>query len=232
MTDAELLDEQMRYYRARAGEYDDWFYRRGRYDRGAENNAEWLRGVATVEAALAALAALSPLGDVVELAAGTGLWTRWLATLGASVTAVDASEEVLAINGARVANGKVRRVQADLFSWEAERQFDTVFFGFWLSHVPPERLDGFWDMVDRLLVDGGRFFFVDSLYNETSTATDHRLEGDAATSVRRRLDDGREFRIVKVFHDPVELQARLADRGWQADVRTAGHYFLYGSGQR
>lgn len=228
MSEPELLAEQMSYYRARAGEYDDWFYRRGRYDRGPEANAGWLKELATVEAAIADLA---PLGDVVELAAGTGLWTRWLATLGDSVTAVDASEEVLAINAARVANDKVERVVADLFSWEPPRRFDTVFFGFWLSHIPPERLDWFWHFVAELLIDGGRFFFVDSRYNEHSTARDHQLEGETATSVTRRLDDGREFRIVKVFHDPHDLQRRLAERGWHADVRASGNYFIYGSGR-
>jgi len=43
MTDqlAGLLAEQARYYRERAGEYDDWWFRRGRYDRGADANARW-----------------------------------------------------------------------------------------------------------------------------------------------------------------------------------------------
>ena len=33
-----LLCEQIAYYRARAGEYDEWFLRQGRYDRGSELN--------------------------------------------------------------------------------------------------------------------------------------------------------------------------------------------------
>lgn len=42
MTDqlAGLLTEQARYYRQRAGEYDDWWVRGGRYDRGADANAQ------------------------------------------------------------------------------------------------------------------------------------------------------------------------------------------------
>lgn len=32
----QLLAEQARYYRERAGEYDDWWFRRGRYDQGAD----------------------------------------------------------------------------------------------------------------------------------------------------------------------------------------------------
>ena len=33
--DERLLQEQVDYYRARAGEYDEWFFRTGRYDLGA-----------------------------------------------------------------------------------------------------------------------------------------------------------------------------------------------------
>ena len=49
--DGELLDEQRAFYRARASEYDEWWQRRGRYDRGEDDAAEWARQVAEVEAA-------------------------------------------------------------------------------------------------------------------------------------------------------------------------------------
>ncbi len=29
-----FVKEQIAYYQARAGEYDEWFFRQGRYDRG------------------------------------------------------------------------------------------------------------------------------------------------------------------------------------------------------
>ena len=47
-TPENLLHSQIEYYRARAGEYDDWFYRRGRYDRGPEHTAAWFRDVKEV----------------------------------------------------------------------------------------------------------------------------------------------------------------------------------------
>jgi hypothetical protein len=56
----------------------------------------------------------------------------------------------------------------------------------------------------------------------------HRLEGPEATTVKRRLNDGREFRIVKVFYRPDELAARLADLGWQVEVQATPSYFLHG----
>lgn|GEM_PF-3158664 len=37
----QILEEQKRYYQARAAEYDQWFYRQGRYDYGAEYTKQW-----------------------------------------------------------------------------------------------------------------------------------------------------------------------------------------------
>jgi len=48
----------------------------------------------------------------------------------------------------------------------------------------------------------------------------------------RALDDGRRFRIVKIFHDPLELQHKLETLGWSGYVRTSGDYFIYGCVER
>lgn len=229
-THDDVVREQIAYYRARAGEYDEWFLRQGRYDHGAEANARWFAEVAQVRAALDAF---HLAGDILELAAGTGLWTQHLIQTAARVMAVDASPEVLALNRERLGDataGRVTYMQADLFAWQPDRRYDMVFFGFWLSHVPPERFAGFWDSVRAALKPDGRVFFVDSLYIETSTAADHRLEGQDATSVTRRLNDGQEYRIVKVFYRPDDLHQRLAELGWDMTVCATDNYFLYGYG--
>lgn len=50
--DDAIIRQQVEYYRARAAEYDEWFLRQGRYDRGPEQRADWEREVAHVRAAL------------------------------------------------------------------------------------------------------------------------------------------------------------------------------------
>jgi SAM-dependent methyltransferase len=198
-----LIKEQIAYYQARAGEYDEWFLRQGRYNHGPALNARWF---AEVEQVVRALEVFAPAGDVLELASGTGLWTQRLATTARTVTVVDSSPEVHAINQERLGNAPVRFVVADLFRWQPDRQYDTIFFSFWLSHVPPERLESFWSLVWAALAPGGRVFFVDALYDETSTAKDHQLEGPDAHAVTRRLNDGQEYRIV----NPMQLLHRPA----------------------
>jgi SAM-dependent methyltransferase len=151
------------------------------------------------------------------------------------MTAVDASPEVLAINRARLQEARrevpIRYVRADLFDWRPDDAYDVVFFGFWLSHVPPGRFAAFWKLVLAALRPGGRAFFVDSLGPE-APAEKRRLgwtPGDH--TMLRRLNDGREFRIVKIFYDPSGLEARLADMGWRFSVRRTENHLLYGFGE-
>ena len=224
----QLLQEQIVYYQARAGEYDEWFLRQGRYDRGPELNARWF---AEVQQVRAALDRFRPAGRVLELACGTGLWTQVLAGYPTSLTAIDASAEVLALNQARLPLGRVRYQQADLFHWQPDTTYDMIFFSFWLSHVPPTHFDAFWQMVRSALAPGGRVFFVDSRYEPTSTATDHTLRAREEFVTTRRLNSGDEFQIVKIFYEPKVLADRLAGLGWQFEIAETDHYFVYGQGK-
>ncbi|RPE42785.1 demethylmenaquinone methyltransferase/2-methoxy-6-polyprenyl-1,4-benzoquinol methylase [Streptomyces sp. Ag109_O5-1] len=198
-----LLAEQIAYYRAGAAEYDRPY---ARY--------EELRRLLTL------VDGLPVGGDVLELACGTGQWTALLAERAHSVTAVDMSDEVLAIARTRTPFSHVRFVQADVFEWRPSRSYDTVFFAFWLSHVPPARLPGFWDGIATMLAPGGRAVFVDD--GPPMAAYEEGVEEGPVPTVLRRLDDGSSYRIVKVFHAADTLTADLTARGWTADVRLLG----------
>jgi SAM-dependent methyltransferase len=224
--DEPLLQEQIRYYRARAPEYDDWFHRRGDYDRGAEYNGLW---VAEVEEVRRALAVAGGSGRILELACGTGLWTERLAPLATHLTAVDVSPEVIALNRERVGAAHVRYRQADLFTWEPDERYDFVFFGFWLSHVPPSRVIPFWQRVARAVAPGGRVFFVDSRYHPAAAVRDGPPTRRDQVRDRRRLKDGREFDIVKLCYRPDEVATQLTTLGWRASVQGTANFFLYGT---
>ena len=232
MTESHVLADQIAYYRARAGEYDEWWFRTGRYDRGADFNAQWHAETAAVEAALVSWLAARRPAEVLELASGTGLFTRLIAPRVARLTAIDASTEVIEINRARVGADNVDYVQADLFAWRPVRRYDAIFFSFWLSHVPDQRFAAFWDLVAAALAPGGAVYLIDSAFDPTSTAKDHVLPGRETGIVTRKLNDGREFRIVKVFYQPATLAAKLKPLGWQADLAQTPRYFIYGEVMR
>jgi demethylmenaquinone methyltransferase/2-methoxy-6-polyprenyl-1,4-benzoquinol methylase len=140
---------------------------------------------------------------------------------------------VLDINRSRLREAHpetpVRYVRADLFDWRPEDRYDVVFFGFWLSHVSPGRFAAFWQLVRSALEPGGRAFFVDSLRAQTPAGESR--EQTSEHTMLRQLNDGREFRIVKIFYDPVDLEARLAALGWRFPVQTTDNHLPYGFGE-
>jgi len=219
------LERQLDYYRARASEYDEWFFRLGRYDRGPAVNQKWHDDVAIVRKALDRF---RPNGDLLELACGTGLWTGRLARHADSVLALDGAAEMLAINRDRIDHPNVTFLQANIFQWTPERQFDVVFFGFWLSHVPKDKFQSFWNLVRSALKPKGRVFFVDSLPNPEARAKNRPLAKSVADLQTRYLNDGRSFEIVKRFFDPDQLSESLASLHWQANIQTTDNFFLYG----
>ena len=205
-----LLDEQAAYYRAIAAEYLDHLDLPG----GDEVRE--------------ALDAFRPAGNVLELACGPGVWTGQLLRHASHVTAVDASAEMLAIAAARTGGEQVRFVQADLFAWRPDRRYDVVFIGFWLSHVPLERFESFWSLVADGLEEDGRVFLADDAYR----TPDELVAGPSSSTIRRRLDDGRSYRLVKVPHQPAELEERLRRIGWDIKVTTAAGPVYWGAGSR
>jgi SAM-dependent methyltransferase len=228
MDEDDLIKRQIEYYEARSREYDEWFFRIGRYYKGEENKRQWYT---EAEAVREVLGSSHPSGRILELACGTGIWTDYLAPLADELVAVDVSPTSMELNRRRVKSDKVRYIQADLFSWRPTERFDYVFFGFWQSHIPSNRLESFWGLVAEALAIGGRVFFVDSLPDQDATARDH-ASIDRGGRARRKLNDGSEYEIIKVYYRPEELERRLHNWGWRGFVRATEHFFLYGCVER
>lgn len=165
---------------------------------------------------------------MLELACGPGTWTPSLLATAATVTAVDAAPEMLEQARRRVGDRRVRFVEADLLSWRPDRRHDTVFFGFWLSHVPPARFDAFWRLVQDCLTPAGRVFYVD----DSLRTPDETRDSPASSTIVRRTADGSEHRLVKVPYDSAELQERLTALGWSIEVHDVADHLFWGSGRR
>jgi Methyltransferase domain len=184
-----------------------------------------LTEIAPDELALAALGTLTGLVEsycpassrCLELAAGWGRFTRALLGVCERLTAVDASGEMLAINREFNGDERLEYVEENLFEYVPKARYDLVFAGFWLSHIPETRFEPFWDMVADALAPNGCVVMVDDGIRDSdgvSTFANDPTGSDA----HRKLWDGREFTIVKNAYNPSELERRLGDLGWSAEV--------------
>ena len=191
----DLLEEQIDYYRARAPEYDDWWLRTGRYAPDDDFGRRWEAGKDDLDDALRAFA---PTGDVLELAAGTGNLTASLAAIEGveHITAVDSSEEALAIARTKVPDATASRLRPGRRVHAGGRRASSTSSRS-ASGSPTCRRSassGFWHLVGEALRPGGRVFFIDNAVPvEQAAAANgrhgrHSLEPDVARSGSERPD--------------------------------------------
>jgi len=220
--------EMVRYYAARANEYDDWYLRRGRYSRGALHDEAWR---SDLEAAAAWLGSRPLHGRIAELAAGTGWWSPILASQG-HLTLYEAAPEPLAKAAARLADVGLAADFEVRDAWaEPDRSVDSLFTGFWISHIDRARIDEFFGLAMRWLNPGGLFAFIDSRQDPASGARDHLPPKDDVQV--RRLNGGASFRVRKVFYEPADLESALRRAGFtEVDVVTTARFFVLGSARR
>ena len=225
--------DMIAYYQARAPEYDDWYLRRGRYEHGPIHDAAWN---AELDAAGGWLDNLPIAGRIVELAAGTGWWSPLLASKG-ELWMYDAAEAPLTRARERLVAHRLRAHLHVRDAWaEPDRAIadgttvdgspaDALFAGFWLSHIERARTAAFLGLAGRWLAPGGRIALIDSLPDPRSGAVDHEPPADDRSV--RRLDDGREFSIVKVFRSVDEIAAAMKAAGFRdVEVTTSGRFFV------
>jgi demethylmenaquinone methyltransferase/2-methoxy-6-polyprenyl-1,4-benzoquinol methylase len=191
------------YYAARACEYDQIYLKPERQSdlRAIE---QWLPAVFAG-------------ARVLEVACGTGYWTRFIAAAAAGVLAVDAAPETLDIARQRVPAGKVRLLVGDAYALAAsEPKCDAGFAGFWFSHVPKSRVREFLAGFNAALAPGARVVLLDNLFVAGSSSPISERDGEGNTYQARRLGDGTAHRVLKNF--PSEGELRVLAEGLATDI--------------
>lgn len=217
--DHDILHEQLAYYRAEAQEYDE-----------VTGGNKELRGAFALARDL--LLQSGPFEEVLELACGTGVWTRFLIQIGKHVTALDAAPEMIALSQQKLGNAPVSYHEVDLFQWEPEQAYDLVFFANWLSHVPPKDLDAFLHKVSRAVGQDGHMVIIDQ---STPMPEDQQIMKDGEGGkiyARRTLLDGRAFTIIKAFYDEMALQKKLTALGFEVAISRLSKSFFYLSAKK
>jgi SAM-dependent methyltransferase len=193
-------DEVTRYYAARADVYDETA---GYF----EEEAEVLR-----EPIKARYRELFKGRDVLEVACGSGYWTRVLGETAASVFAFDINMEILqkAVERCAGLTNVTFRI-ADAYTFlGVPTGFDAAVAIFWYSHIPKANIRQFLNALCGVLAPGALVMFCDQLpYEPSVRVTDEH--GDVLEE--RKLPDGRTFSVIKNFPTEAELRAAIAPFG-------------------
>ncbi len=220
-----ILEETKEYYRQRAPQFADW--NRGEYDGGSEPDASYLEEAKIL---LDALQTQNLKGSVLEIASGTGIWTKVLAKTATSLIALDSSPEMLDRCRSRLgANPRVRYVVADFYNWIPDQEYDAASFSFWISHVPASKLDQFVSKLSSCLKPRGTIFFVDQQTQEMKHEALVQSGGEVAW---RTLDNGKRFKVFKHFYTPEEIRESFLAQGITTKITFTRTHFFYVQGEK
>jgi demethylmenaquinone methyltransferase/2-methoxy-6-polyprenyl-1,4-benzoquinol methylase len=202
------------YYAARAAEYERI------YDK-PERQADLRR----LEGWLPALVAGR---RVLEVACGTGYWTRFLATTAAHVLATDLNTETLAVARAKgLPAERVEFRQADAYALSADLgTFDAAVACFWWSHVPAASRPRFFAALHHRLEPGARVVLLDNLYVPGSSTPISRTGAAGDTYQLRTLASGETFEVVKNFPTEELLRAEAAGFATRVEFHRLDYYWL------
>jgi ubiquinone/menaquinone biosynthesis C-methylase UbiE len=168
--------------------------------------------------------------DVLEVACGTGWWTRILSESARSIMATDLGDEVMVIAREKKYGCPVtfRREDAYNLSFEDDSFNGGLAFS-WFSHIPHDLIDIFIDKFHRVLARGSRVFIADNTYIQGIGGEPVVREGDTNTYKIRALKDGGVFTIVKNYfsvEDLVDIFGRHVEGFNENNVRH-GECFWY-----
>jgi ubiquinone/menaquinone biosynthesis C-methylase UbiE len=181
------------YYAARAPEYDSVYLKP---ERQADLRAieQWVTEVLVG-------------ARVLEIACGTGYWTKFIAQVAARVLALDAVPETIDIAKARVLPQNVEFLIGDAYAPPRRAGgFDAVFAGFWFSHVPLSRRLEFLSGLNAVVERDARIVLLDNRFVEGSSSPIAEQDAEGNTYQMRRLRDGTTHRVLKNFPSEAELR--------------------------
>ena len=188
------MSDIVEYYRRRAGEYEEIY--------------EWRDPHRQEEQALIGEALKDSLRGrrVLEVACGTGYWTRILSEVAAAITAMDIGEEVMDLARRKPYGCPVSFRKEDAYDLSFDDgSFNGGFAFSWFSHVPRQWIDHFLTGFHRVLQAKSRVFIADNVYIPGIGGELIRKEGDENTYKHRTLRDGSEFMIVKNYFSAEDL---------------------------
>ena len=166
--------------------------------------------------------------SVLDVACGTGYWTRHIAPLARNILAVDLSPEVLAVARSMVVpHAGVQFRVADAMSLpEAIGQFEAAFVGFWWSHIPRGEVGRFVGSLHARLVPRAKVVMLDNLYVAGSSTPIAREDAQGNTYQLRQLEDGSTYEVLKNFPSKERIQADLAPLAANIRYQTLDYYWL------
>lgn len=202
------------YYARRAAEYDGVYAK-------PERQAE-------LKVIHQFLSSAFPGDNLLEVACGTGFWTRSIAISASSILATDCNPEVLDIARQRnYGDCRIEFAEADAYLLDGiPGNFTAGFHGFWWSHIPKSRIPEFLRTFHSRLLPGAGVVMIDNAFEEGSSTPISGRDREGNTYQTRCLQDGSEYEILKNYPTETLLRESLSWLALDVTIKFLRHYWI------
>ncbi len=164
---------------------------------------------------------------VLEIAAGTGYWTQFIAKTAKRVTATDREAEPLSYVSERQLDGKVEVIKADAYTLDFGKVFDAAFAGLWFSHIPVQRVDEFLRSMHGCLAPGSIVILLDNSSSQCERLPISHQDKDGNTYQARELDSGSKQLVLKNLPTEASLKDHTRDFGQFNEYVELDNFWLF-----
>ncbi len=208
-----MNNDQVKYYSLRAGEYDKI------YDKPERQN----------DLAVISKYLKNNFKDkrVMEIACGTGYWTKIISETAEKILASDINPAVLEIARSKQYKCPVEFKLDDLFNLSRVRgKFDSGFAGFIWSHIPRKDLAILLEKFLAKIKNGGTAIFIDNEYVAGNSTPVAFKDEDDNTYQIRKLQDGSEHKVLKNYPTDDELITLLKPYSSNLKVERLRYFWI------
>ena len=208
-----MNSDQIIYYSERAKEYEQIYQK--------EERQEDLKKLGII------LKDLFFAKSVLEIACGTGYWTRIISEKAKSIFAVDINDSVLEIAQSKKYKAPVNFEKADIFNIsKVDEIFDSGFGGFIWSHIPKQNLDVFLSGFLSKVSPGGLVVFVDNQYVEGSNSPIDSKDLYGNTYQLRKLSNKNSYKVMKNFPTDKEILEIVSPVSTQLKIDRLKYFWI------
>lgn len=208
-----MNSDQINYYAERAKEYEQIYQK--------DERQEDLKKLEII------LKDLFFAKSVIEIACGTGYWTKVISETAKSIFAVDMNDKVLEIAQSKKYKAPTTFENEDIFNLtKVYGKFDSGFGGFIWSHIPKQKLDVFLSEFISKVTPAGVVVFIDNQYVEGSNTPIDSKDEYRNTYQIRKLSNGSCYKVMKNFPVDKEILDIIESIGTDIEIKHLQYFWI------
>lgn len=165
--------------------------------------------------------------EVLEIACGTGYWTKIISKTADSILATDINDAVINLAKSKAYfTSKIKFQLADIFNLPGTTKHESLFGGFIWSHIKLQELVRFIDTINHQVKPGSDIILMDNNFVEGSNLPLTDMDNFGNTYQTRQLENGTMYQVLKNFPTEDFIKQLLTDKAKNIEFINLEYYWI------